>query len=182
MPERHGAPRDRSGAEIRAPHIDFSFAVRVLASQDPRLGQERFGKALNTYQRKVGFDDVDAAGLVFFATVFGYAHEAMEALFDGLDGGYRRLICERRIGLPAVHVEADYRLPLRYGDTLRVDTSVVRIGNRSLTLRHRLTRLNDAPLAAEVLHTVVCTDLDGVKSCPMPDDVRRIAETHLERP
>lgn len=135
---------------------------------------------MKTYERSIGFDDVDAAGLVFFGRFLGYAHEAMEALFAELPGGYCSLISERRVGLPAVHVEADYRAPLAYGDALRIETSLSRIGRRSLTLRHRLLRVSDGVLSAEILHTVACMDLVQRTGCDMPDDVRRVAEAHLE--
>jgi 4-hydroxybenzoyl-CoA thioesterase len=131
------------------------------------------------YERQVRFQDVDAAGLVFFPHFLGYAHEAMERLFDPLEGGYVRLIRDRRIGLPAVRLDTQFFAPVRYGDRLAIETSVVRVGNRSLTLHYRFMR-QDGVLAAEAHHTVVSTDLDRAQSCEMPDDVRRIVERHLE--
>lgn len=131
-------------------------------------------------RRFVGFHEVDAAGLVFFPHFLTYAHEAMEQLFASLPGGYVALILERRIGLPAVHVEADYKAPLVYGEWTRIETSVVHLGNRSLVIRYRFVRERDETLSAVIRHTVVVTDLDEKKSCPMPDDVRRVAEVHFE--
>jgi hypothetical protein len=101
---------------------------------------------------------------------------------DPLEGGYSRLVTERRVGLPAVAVHSDFRAPLRYGDTAVVETSITRLGNRSLTLRYAFVRASDRVLTAEVHHTVVTTDLAAMKSCAMPDDVRRVAEAHLEPP
>lgn len=132
------------------------------------------------YQRAVRFHEVDPAGLLFFPHFLTYAHEAMERLFDPLEGGYARLVTERRVGLPAVAIHSDFRAPLRYGDTAVVETSVARLGNRSMTLRYLFVRESDRVLAAEVRHTVVTTDLALLQSCPMPDDVRRVAGAHLE--
>lgn len=131
------------------------------------------------FERPVRFQDVDAAGLLFFAHFSTYAHEAMEHFFDPLDGGYVGLILQRRVGLPAVRVETEFFAPVRYGDRLTIETSIARLGTRSLTLRYRFVRL-DGVAAAELLHTVVTTDLDALKSCDMPDDVRLLAEAHLE--
>lgn len=136
---------------------------------------------MNVYQRPVRFQDVDAAGLVFFPNYLVFAHEAMEALFEPLTGGYVGLIRERRIGLPAVRVASQFFAPVRYGDQLAIETRVIRIGNRSLTLGYRFVR-KDGVLAAELEHTVVTTDLDALASCAMPDDVRALAERHLEPP
>ncbi|MBK7586367.1 MAG: acyl-CoA thioesterase [Myxococcales bacterium] len=132
------------------------------------------------YERQVRFHEVDPAGLLFFPHFLTYAHEAMERLFEPLDGGYARLVTERRVGLPAVAVHSDFRAPLRYGDIAVVETTVARLGNRSMTLRYEFVRASDRVVSAEVHHTVVTTDLSALKSCPMPDDVRKVAEAHLE--
>ena len=131
------------------------------------------------HERAIRFEEVDAAGLVFFARYAGYAHEAMDRLFAPLEGGYSALILKRRVGLPAVRLEADYTAPVRYGETLWIETSVARLGNRSATLRYRMIRASDGVLCAELRHTVVTTDLDRVASCPMPDDVRAVLLSHL---
>ena len=134
------------------------------------------------YERAVHFHEVDAAGLVFFPHFLTYAHEAMERLFASLDGGYVGLVQGRRIGLPAVRVDCEFVAPLRYGDTARIETSIARLGGRSMVLRYRFVRVIDNARAAELEHTVVTTDLDRMQSCPMPDDVRRVAEQHVEEP
>lgn len=131
------------------------------------------------HERPIRFEEVDAAGLVFFARYAAYAHEAMERLFAPLEGGYPALILTRRIGLPAVRLEAEYVAPVRYGEALRIETTVARLGNRSATLRYRMIR-GDGTLCAELRHTVVTTDLDRVASCPMPEDVRAVLAAHLE--
>ena len=43
-------------------------------------------------QRAVRFEEVDAARIVFFARYLGYGHEAMEAFFGALEGGYHGLV------------------------------------------------------------------------------------------
>ncbi len=130
------------------------------------------------HERKVGFEDVDAARIVFFARFFHYCHDAMEALFDPLEGGYVRLINERRIGLPAVHVDADFTSPLRYGDAMRILVDVPHLGNSSATLRYRFSRLADGAAVATVTHVVVATNLDAIGAIPLPDDVRATLATH----
>ena len=43
------------------------------------------------YERPIRFDDVDAAGIVFFGRYAAFCHEAMEAFFDAVEGGYAYL-------------------------------------------------------------------------------------------
>lgn len=134
---------------------------------------------MHRYQRRVHFHEVDAAGFVFFPHFSTWAHEAMEQLFGDLPGGYSALILERRVGLPAVHVECDFRLPFRYGDDVTIEVTVGRVGGRSLELCYRFVRAADGTVAAEMRHVVVCTDLTSATSTDMPSDVRAVAEAHL---
>ena len=134
------------------------------------------------FDRPVKFEEVDAANIVFFARFVTYAHEAMEHFFNDLQGGYAGLILERRVGFPAVHVEIDFATPARYGDVLRIETRVARIGNRSAVLWYRMHHVGDGRLACELKHTVVTTDLRTLRSCDMPIDVRALLAQHLESP
>ncbi len=132
------------------------------------------------YERPVRFEDVDAARIVFFGRYLFYAHEAMEHFFAGLEGGYPRLILVRGVGLPAVDVNVQFSAPVRYGEVLSVETTTAHLGNKSAKLRYRMRRVSDGVVVAEVLHTVVTTDLAAMRSIPMPADVRVIFEAHLE--
>lgn len=134
------------------------------------------------YERPIKFEEVDAAGIVFFARFVNYAHEAMEHFFGALEGGYAKLILERRTGFPAVHLDVSFRSPARYGDTLRVETSVDRVGNRSAVLRYRMLQAGTGMLVAEIAHTVVLSDLRTITSCDMPADVRALLLAHLAPP
>ena len=130
------------------------------------------------YERAVRFEEVDAARIVFFARFSNYAHEAMEALLGGLDGGYVRLVNERRLGMPAVHLECDFRAPLRFGDVMRIETYVPRIGTKSVTYRYEFFRGAERTHAATIVHVCAVTDLDAMKAVPIPDDVRALLERH----
>jgi len=133
------------------------------------------------FDRAVKFEEVDAANIVFFARFVTYAHEAMEHFFGGLDGGYAGLILTRRVGFPAVHVDIDFKAPARYGDVLRIETRVARLGTRSAVLWYRMHH-QDGRLACDLRHTVVTTDLRTLTSCDMPADVRALLSRHLEPP
>ena len=50
------------------------------------------------FEHAVRFEEVDAAGIVFFARFFNWCHEAMERFFDAITGGYVDLITRRRVG------------------------------------------------------------------------------------
>jgi 4-hydroxybenzoyl-CoA thioesterase len=132
------------------------------------------------YTRPIRFEEVDAARILFFARYLNFAHEAMEHFFGGLEGGYATLITKRQVGLPAVDVKMRFFAPVRYGDTLQIETSTQKLGTRSAVLLYRMRR--DETLAAEVEHTVVTTDLVRMVSVEMPADVRDIFSEHLIKP
>jgi 4-hydroxybenzoyl-CoA thioesterase len=129
------------------------------------------------YERPIRFEEVDAAGIVFFARYPALAHEAMEHLFGGAEGGYVGLITERRVGFPAVKLTVEYHAPVRYGDTLRIETRVARLGKRSLDLAYTMLSQRGERVC-DVLHTVVVSDLVAMRSIDMPPDVRALLEAH----
>ena len=131
------------------------------------------------YERPVRFDEVDPAGIVFFARFMNYAHEAMENFFSDIEGGYAGLIQTRKIGFPTVRLEADFNSPLRYGDMLRVETSCSRLGNTSATFVHDMRSAASGDVCAVVSHVVVTVTLGVLKPCPMPEDVRAKFAAHL---
>ncbi|WP_084714084.1 AMP-binding protein [Streptacidiphilus rugosus] len=77
-------------------------------------------------ERRVEWHDTDAAGHYHFSSVQRWA-EAAEAVL------LRRLGLAELFGsIPRVHFEADYRERLWFGDTVRVDFRVARVGGSSL--------------------------------------------------
>jgi 4-hydroxybenzoyl-CoA thioesterase len=126
------------------------------------------------HARPVRFADVDAARIVYFARYLDYCHDAVEALFGGLPGGYAHLTMTRDIGVPSVRVEVDYKAPLRYGDVALIDVTVERVGAKSVTLRHELTREADGVAVATVRQVVVTARLSALGAVPVPDDVRAL--------
>lgn len=132
-----------------------------------------------TFDRPVRFEDIDAAQIVFFGRFFGYCHDALEAFFEGLEGGYANLVMNRHIGFPAVHVESDFKSPLRYGDTARIAVTVVKIGTKSATLRFDITRSDSDVAVANVTIVHAISDLSKLHAIEIPTDVRALLEKHL---
>lgn len=130
------------------------------------------------HERSVRFEEVDAAGIVFFGRFMEYCHEAMERFFDGVAGGYVGLITKRRIGFPAVHVDATWKVPLRYGDAMRIEISVSKIGTTSCTFRYRVVRASDGVEVATVEHVTVCSTLDDMRKTALPEDCRTLLDAH----
>jgi 4-hydroxybenzoyl-CoA thioesterase len=123
---------------------------------------------------QVRFGDVDHAGIVYYPRFFIYFHEAFEDFFNAADEPllrYAHLIDVRRIGFPTVHIETDYKAPLRYGDSLDIQLSVPKIGKHSAIFRYEGFRAPDGEPACVAQITSVAVNLDTFKSVEFPADV-----------
>ena len=66
---------------------------------------------------------------------------AMEEFFEEAVGvPYPELIKGRKVGFPTVHVDADFSVPLKYGDVTKVSVTIVKIGRSSVHMRYRVKR------------------------------------------
>ena len=131
---------------------------------------------------KIRFGDIDHAGIVYYPRFLHYFHVALEEFFGqalGID--YPILIDEYRIGLPTVHLETDFRRPLRYGDQIDVQVSVLKIGKSSMTFGYRVFKPGKEELLIEGHNVVVCLDMDRFKKRDIPDWLRRKLETQIRR-
>jgi 4-hydroxybenzoyl-CoA thioesterase len=130
-------------------------------------------------RQPVRFADIDRAGIVYYPRFFDFWHRALEDFFNEDVGlAYHKLIDERRIGLPVVHVEADFRQPLAHGDIVAIELSFDRVGDKSVTIRYRMLRPG-GDLAAEGTIVHACVDMDSFRAVSIPDDVRAALVRHL---
>jgi 4-hydroxybenzoyl-CoA thioesterase len=125
-------------------------------------------------QVPVRFGDVDHAGIVYYPKFFIYFHEAFEDFFDENGHAYHALLNQRRVGFPTVHIETDYKLPLRYGDALDIELSVPKLGNSSATFRYLGYRHRDGLQACSAEITCACVDMSTFKATRIPDDLREL--------
>jgi 4-hydroxybenzoyl-CoA thioesterase len=89
---------------------------------------------------------------------------------DALGVRYAELLGPRRVGLPSVRWESDFRAISRMGDDIVVRLRVERLGEKSLTLQFAV--VGDDGVRVEARQVIVCTSLDTHRSMPFPDDLR----------
>lgn len=91
-------------------------------------------------ERLIRFSDCDPAGIVFYPQYFVMFNGLVEDWFgEALGLPYADVLMRRRLGLPTVRVEADFRAVSRLGDRVALSLGVERLGGRSLTLELRCT-------------------------------------------
>lgn len=126
----------------------------------------------------VRFGDIDHAGIAYYPTLLHYCHVAFEEFFEkGLGVPYPRVFGRDRVGFPTVHLEADFRKPLSFGDRLSMEVTVARLGRGSVVFRYR-ARLRGA-VAFEARCTTACVDARTFRPRPLPPRYRRLLTPHL---
>lgn len=132
---------------------------------------------------RVCFGDIDNAGIVYYPRFMHYFHLAMEEFFSveiGID--YAEILHKHNISLPTVHVEADFRQRLRYGDEIHMEVSVIRMGKSSITWGYKgyRGRANNE-LVVEGRNVTVCVTTDTFEKIEIPEWLRKGLMKYMER-
>jgi 4-hydroxybenzoyl-CoA thioesterase len=125
-------------------------------------------------QIRVVFSDIDNAGIVYYPRFLHYFHLALEEFFEHeLGVEYADVLHERNLSLPTVHVEADFRRKLRFGDRIEMEVLVYKIGRSSVTWGYRGYRTGEVEeLVVEGSNVVVCMRSDTSEKMAVPDWLR----------
>jgi 4-hydroxybenzoyl-CoA thioesterase len=123
--------------------------------------------------RLIRFSDCDPAGIVFYPQYFVMLNGLVEDwVNEELGIGYDALVAGRRVGLPTVKLEADFRAVSRMGDRVALGLSVERLGSRSLTLRLRCFEPVSGEVRMQVSQVLVTTSLETHRAIEIPPDLR----------
>jgi len=126
----------------------------------------------------VRFQDVDAAGVLFFGRIFDYCHVAYEDLIasSGVDRAHYFSRAEYLV--PIVHAEADYRAVVRHGERVTIGIDVTRVGRASVHLRYRVEGPGgDLRAEATTVHAFV--ERATMKPIAIPEPLRGFFARHL---
>ncbi len=126
---------------------------------------------------RVRFSDEDHAQIVYFPRFFHFFHVAFEDLFEHAGIGYRACLDEG-VGWPAVHAEADFESPARFGDLLSIELGVERIGRTSASFLYRASVEGRSVARAKVV--VACLDMRSYRAMEIPPKYRVLFEAHLD--
>lgn len=123
----------------------------------------------------VPFQHIDAAGIVFFARVFDYFHDAFVACMHARGLPLPQVLSRGEWGAPLAHAEADYQRPLRFGDQVRAEIVRAELGQTALTLHHQIVSDDAARRVLCTGRTVhVFIDRATGRPRPVPDEARTV--------
>lgn len=162
----HAAAQSGPPSKKRAPRADVEGPANPFA-RDALLAAD---ESVHHMARRVRFQEVDAAGTIYYSRVFEYFGDAYVDLFERGGVSLPKAMAKREWAAPLVHAEAEYLAPMRFGDEVAVHVVKVRCGTSAATVGYRIVSSGGRPLA--VGHTVhVFVDGTTFKPCPIPPDV-----------
>ncbi|NQU38930.1 MAG: acyl-CoA thioesterase [Lentisphaerae bacterium] len=127
------------------------------------------------YDSIIKMHNIDAAGRLFFADQFVFAHDAWEACLDSLDYSLGALLARGEFAFPVVHAEADYAAPVVLGDRIRIDVGCERIGSKSFTIAFLISK-EDETLIGRVTHIHAAVSVSTGKSIPLPEELTDVLQ------
>lgn len=92
-----------------------------------------------THPQPVRFQDIDAAGIVFFPRVFEYCHDAFVRFLAAAGEPLPEALLTQNWSGPLTHAEADFLRPMRFGDELEIQIVAGELSGSTMTLGYRLT-------------------------------------------
>ncbi|HKO60999.1 MAG TPA: thioesterase family protein [Pyrinomonadaceae bacterium] len=121
----------------------------------------------------VRFADCDPVGFVYYPRVLHYCHVCMEEFFAARCGiTYQKLLDDERLGFATVKIEAEYFVPLVYGDKAVVELEITDLGRSSARFNYSVKRADDDVLCAQSSQVQVAMDIDKRKAVPLPEKYR----------
>jgi 4-hydroxybenzoyl-CoA thioesterase len=146
------------------------------------MAQDRFMPPSGAFTRSVPvrFSHCDPAGIVYFPHYFDMFNGLIEDWYgQELGYDYAALIMGDRYGFPFVHIECDFKVPSRIGETIDLTLLVEHVGRSSLAIaivchRDGIERLRARMVTAMIL-------LQTGKAVALPQALRDGIESYRRR-
>jgi YbgC/YbaW family acyl-CoA thioester hydrolase len=145
----------------------------AFGSGEPARQQLLEGPARFVEKRVVRFQDIDAAGIVFFPRLLEYFHDAYVSYLTEAGCPMPPVIAEAKWGIPLRHCEAEFLRPLRFGDEIDVVLVQAVLRESGFSLGHRIAMTKDPARPVMLGRTVhVTIDRQTFKRIPLPGSLR----------
>lgn len=121
----------------------FRFDPRELARQSPTTHAFRV-------RRRVLFQDIDAAGIVYFSRILDYFHDTYVDWLAAVGSPLPQVLAEKRWAAPLRHVEADYFQPLHFGAEIELRIVAAKLEQTRVTLGHQVSLVENEAIESRV--------------------------------
>ena len=128
--------------------------------------------------RRVRFGDTDAAGVVNFAHLLRWCHEAYEESLERFGVAAAEVFPTPgsllEVALPIVHCSADYLRPLVCGDAITIRLEPARLDLGSFEVRYSFTSSDQAVAKGLTRHLAI--ENPSRRRCALPTTINRWLE------
>jgi len=121
----------------------------------------------------IKMSDTDAAGFVFFARVYDYAHFCYEAFLRKNGLPISNILSKENFLLPIVHSSADYKEPLKLDQQITIVLSLEKCSPNSFCLNYEFFNENHQLMCQlKTVHVAICSD--SLKKIELPKRILEI--------
>lgn len=128
--------------------------------------------------KKVTFKESDAAGIMFFGNIFGFAHDAFEEFIVAAGYTWKEWFHNPDFMIPIRHTDADYTAPFRPGETYDIVVSVASFGETSFKMKYVFSHQNRTHAVVTMVHSVL--DSKTKSKAALPFTMKTRLEKYLE--
>ena len=133
-----------------------------------------------TTERELRFGDCDISGTAYFPSYLDILNGVNEEFWAHMGFPWHHIIWNERWGTPTVHLSCDFSKPSFFGETLRFDVGVIRVGGSSVTVRHKISC--GAEERWKSTQVLAASDLDKHISIKWPEAMRQALMDRLTTP
>lgn len=129
-----------------------------------------------TIKVEIQFGDCDPAGIVYYPNYFRFFDNATAGLLSAAFAMHKRNWLEHYgiAGIPMVDTGARFIKPSSFGDVVDIRSEITELGRSSFSVKHTLLRDGEIAIEAHEKRVwVVRDEQGGIRSAPLPEDVRQ---------
>lgn len=120
--------------------------------------------------RTLRFGDCDISGTAYFPSYLNVLNSVNEEFWEHIGFPWHHIIWKERWGTPTVHITCDFSKPSFFGDELKFNLVVAKVGRSSMTVHHDIACEGEKRWSSN--QVLAASNLDEHSSIPWPQKVR----------
>ncbi len=137
--------------------------------------------AMVSFRSVVDPSDCDFLGHMNVSRYFAACSDGIFAIQSEMGLTANDMRSGRQLSFAVVNAQSDFRAELSAGDAIKLETSVIEIGSKSMTFRHQLIRSEGDVVAFETVFKCVMLSLETRRAAIIPEEIRDNAMKWLEK-
>jgi len=125
------------------------------------------------FERPVRFEDTDAGGVVYFAKVLAFCHEAYEASLEASGINLKTFFSGVGVAVPIVHAAVDFWRPMYCGDRLQFHLTPTLIAPSRFEVQYQIYLPAETRAISQALTRHACIHAKTRQATEVPDYLQR---------